>query len=95
MYAGREGDLHLLNAAHIRRIATNASRLDTLNEGEMEEGYRSAGILWDKLLLLAIHMGLGLGSGIAKDRSADAIEKATCGRTTPVEYEASDVEWLL
>jgi hypothetical protein len=94
MYAGREGNLPLVNAAHIRRITTCASRQDTLNEREIEEGYRSAGILWDKLLLLAVHIGLGLGSGIAKDGSADAIERAICGRTTPVEYEASDVEWL-
>ena len=94
MYAGRESDLPLVNAAHIRRIMTCASRQDTLGEREMKEGYRSAGILWDKLLLLAIHMGLGLGTGIAKDGSADAIERAICGRTTPVEYKASDVEWL-
>lgn len=92
MYAGREGNLPLVNAGHVRRITTCASGQDTLNEREIGEGYQSAGILWDKLLLFAIYMGRGLGSGIAKDGSEDAM--AICGRTTPIEYEASDLEWL-
>lgn len=94
MYAGREGNLPLVNAAYIRRVTTDAFGQETLNEGEIAEGYRSAGIQWDKLLLFAIDMGRGLGTGVAKDASAAAIERALCGRTAPITYDASDVEWL-
>jgi hypothetical protein len=94
MDAGRQGNLPLVNAAHIRRITTRAFEMATLSEREIGEGYRSAGIQWDKLSLFAIDMGRGLGSGIAKDGSEAAIGRAICGRSTPIEYEASDVEWL-
>jgi hypothetical protein len=94
IFAGKEGQLPIVNAAHIRRITTCALEQETLKEHEIAEGYQSAGIQWDKLLLFAINMGNGLGSGLAKDGSADAIERAITGRATPIEYEASDVAWL-
>lgn len=92
MYAGCKDNLPLVNAAYIRRITTDASRQETLNEREIAEGYRSAGIQGDKVLLFVVDVGRGLGTGVARDASAAAIERALCGRTAPITYDRIAVE---
>ncbi|KAF1931729.1 uncharacterized protein M421DRAFT_417491 [Didymella exigua CBS 183.55] len=96
-FAGEKGTLPLVNVTHIRRIMTRAWQEVSMKEQEIAEGYRLAGVQWDKLWLFAIDMGHGLGSGIARplpDGSPDSVVRAISGRATPIEYDASDVDWL-
>lgn len=89
------GTLSILNATHIRRLATKAWWLKSLKEQEIAEGYQLAGIRWNHLWLFAIDIGHGLGSGLAPDGSAKLVSRPiTLRPPPPIEYDASDVEWL-
>ena len=76
------------NVSHIRLVMTWAVSFEALKEAELAQMHLEVGLQWDKLQLWAVHVSCGLGTDIVKS----LVDFGTS--RPPIEYKASDVEWL-